>query len=152
MAIRQSMQGVEENRSVQTDVETALVPCQIWIQALGFSLTSLPMRVFVKGDSVQPSTQRRVPFEGTGLSPCGQKGLLGQVLRIFDSPRQVAHKAQDRGVLLMHERFHRGWVSVGDPLCGFEIVHCLVGLGSKFEQNGFVWTGADAVPQLILMR
>lgn len=25
-------------------------------------------------------------------------------------------------------------------------------LGSKFEQNGFVWTGADAVPQLILLR
>ena len=25
-------------------------------------------------------------------------------------------------------------------------------LGSKFEQNGFIWTGADAVPQLILLR
>lgn len=25
-------------------------------------------------------------------------------------------------------------------------------LGAKFEQNGFVWTGADAVPQLILLR
>lgn len=25
-------------------------------------------------------------------------------------------------------------------------------LGSKLEQNGFVWTGADSVPQLILLR
>ena len=25
-------------------------------------------------------------------------------------------------------------------------------LGSKFEQNGFVWNGPDAVPQLILLR
>ena len=25
-------------------------------------------------------------------------------------------------------------------------------LGLKFEQNGFVWTGADAIPQLILLR
>lgn len=25
-------------------------------------------------------------------------------------------------------------------------------LGLKFEQNGFVWNGADAVPQLILLR
>ena len=25
-------------------------------------------------------------------------------------------------------------------------------LGSKFEQNGFIWTGAAAVPQLILLR
>ncbi len=25
-------------------------------------------------------------------------------------------------------------------------------LGARFEQNGFVWSGADAVPQLILLR
>jgi hypothetical protein len=25
-------------------------------------------------------------------------------------------------------------------------------LGAKFEQNAFVWSGADAVPQLILLR
>lgn len=25
-------------------------------------------------------------------------------------------------------------------------------LGSQFEQNGFVWSGADAVPQLILLK
>lgn len=25
-------------------------------------------------------------------------------------------------------------------------------LGSKFDQNGFVWSGPDAVPQLILLR
>lgn len=25
-------------------------------------------------------------------------------------------------------------------------------LGSRFEQNGFIWSGADAVPRLILLR
>jgi len=25
-------------------------------------------------------------------------------------------------------------------------------LGTQFEQNGFVWSGADAVPQLVLLR
>ena len=25
-------------------------------------------------------------------------------------------------------------------------------LGAQFEQNGFVWSGADAIPQLILLR
>jgi hypothetical protein len=25
-------------------------------------------------------------------------------------------------------------------------------LGTRFEQNGFVWNGADAVPQLILLK
>lgn len=25
-------------------------------------------------------------------------------------------------------------------------------LGTRFEQNGFIWTGADAIPQLILLK
>jgi hypothetical protein len=47
---------------------------------------------------------------------------------------------------------HYGWPAEDSFLVFGLTLEAAKVLGGRLEQNGFVWSGADAVPQLVMLR
>ena len=65
--------------------------------------------------------------------------------------KELAHRGL-RFLPGIGEHPHNGWAGESSFLVFGLTLESAKRLGCRFEQNGFVWNGADAVSQLILLR
>lgn len=81
------------------------------------SMASSPPRVFVEGNSVQPSAQGCASVEFLGGEACSNQRLLHQILRIFSAAGELEDEAVEPVVKAVNQFRLRGGVPICHSMC-----------------------------------